>query len=84
MSFFDNLSKFLLLNNDLITKYKLKTNCDFLSILKMNNKRSEINKLKITRFDYKNGLFLFDPLSLNYINLNENNSNIKCKILHGK
>jgi len=73
-----------LLNNDLITKYKLKTNCDFLSILKMNNKRSEINKLKITRFDYKNGLFLFDPLSLNYINLNENNSNIKCKILHGK
>ena len=58
----------------------------------MNKKRSKFeDKLKISRFDSKNGLYLFDPLNLYFINLKENekqhlNSNpiIYCKILHGK
>ena len=82
----------LILNNDLLPKYKLKSKCNWFSIVKMNKKRSKLeNKLRISRFDSKNGLFLFDPLSLNFINLIENhqsnrdkNSIIKCKILDGK
>ena len=84
--------KLLILNNDLLPKYKLKSKCNWFSIVKMNKKRSKIkDKLKISRFDSKNGLFLFDPLNYNFINLKENergdlNSNpiIECHILHGK
>ena len=81
-----------ILNNDLLPKYKLKSKCNWFSIVKMNKKRSKLeNKLRISRFDSKNGLFLFDPLSFNFINLKQNekrNSNttsvVKCQIFHGK
>ena len=81
----------LILNNDLLPKYKLKSKCNWFSIVKMNKKRSKLeNKLRISRFDSKNGLYLFDPLNFNFINLNQNdkgdvssNPIIKCRILHG-
>ena len=79
----------LILNNDLLPKYKLKSKCNWFSIVKMNKKRSKWeDKLRISRFDSKNGLFLFDPLYFHFINLKGNkdlNSNpvIKCYILNG-
>ncbi len=83
--------EFLILNNDLLPKYKLKSKCNWFSIVKMNKKRSKLeNKLRISRFDSKNGLFLFDPLNFHFINLKENkpqrlnsNSYIKCHFLYG-
>ena len=81
----------LILNNDLLPKYKLKSKCNWFSIVKMNKKRSKFeDKLKISRFDSKNGLFLFDPLNFHFINLKQNekqdlnpNPVIKCYILNG-
>ena len=49
-------------------------------------RRKSKHKLQISRFDDKNGLYLFDPLTLNYIHLKYENDSMsfKCKILHGK
>ena len=58
----------------------------------MNKKRSKWeDKLRISRIDSKNGLFLFDPLNFHFINLKENEKQdlnsipiIKCQIYYGK